>query len=140
MKALALEYIVQWIILLTVAMIVISMIIYFSGDIKRFLWKQTQETKVEPRDIKKEKPFSSGEILTYVFSCWEKIGEKCGGEAVCFYLFGNFTSVDKNWVLLQFLQRYPEGKPKIDLNNFDTSKDYAKVRFRELDCAVVVEN
>jgi hypothetical protein len=140
MKALALEYVVQWIILLTVAMIVISMIIYFSGDIKRFLWKQTQETKVEPRDIKKEKPFSSGEILTYAFSCWEKRGEKCRGEAVCFYLFGNFTSVDKNWVLQQFLQRYPEGKPKIDLNNFDTSKDYAKVRFRELDCAVVVEN
>jgi hypothetical protein len=104
------------------------------------LWKQTQETKVEPRDIKKEEPFSSGEILTYAFSCWEKTGEKCRGEVVCFYLFGNFTSVDKNWVLQQFLRRYPEGKPKIDLTNFDTSKDYAKVRFRELDCAVVVEN
>jgi hypothetical protein len=140
MKALALEYVVQWIILLTVAMIVISMVIYFSEDIKRLLRMKTQETKIEPRDIKKEEPFSSGEILTYAFSCWEKIGEKCRGEAVCFYLFGNFTSVDKNWVLEQFSQRYPEGRPKIDLTNFDTSKDYAKVRFRELDCAVVVEN
>jgi len=59
MKGLALEYVIQWIILLAVAMIVIGMITYFSGDIKRFLKRQTEETRVEPREIRKEF-FSSG--------------------------------------------------------------------------------
>jgi len=141
MKGLALEYIVNWIILLTVAMVIISMIIYFSEDIKRFLKRQTQENIVEPTEIRKEKPYSSGEILTYTYSCWDKIGGKCkNNDVTCFYLFGNFTLVNKGFVVQQFLNRYPEGTPRIDLSNFDTSKNYAIVRFREINCAIVVEN
>lgn len=139
MKGLALEYVIQWIILLAVAMVVISMITYFSGDIKRFLKRQTEETRVEPREIRKEF-FSSGEILAYAYACWDKTGERFREDVTCFYLFGDFSNVDKDWILQQFLQRYPEGKPRIDLGSFDTSKEYAKIKFRELDCAIVVEN
>ncbi|MFZ8829935.1 MAG: hypothetical protein ACO2OO_00565 [Candidatus Aenigmatarchaeota archaeon] len=139
MKGLALEYIVQWIILLTVAMIVISMVIYFSDDIKRFLARQTKESKVTPHEIKKDY-FSSGEILTYVFSCWDKTGEKYREDATCFYLFGDFSKVDKAWVEDKFKERYPGGIPRIDLRNFDTSKSYAKVVFKEWYKAIVVEN
>jgi hypothetical protein len=139
MKGLALEYVVKWIILLAVAMVVISMVIYFSNNIKIFLAKQTKETKVEPKEINKEY-FSSGEILTYALSCWDKTGEKYREDVTCFYLFGNFTNVDKDWILFKFYERYPEGKPKIVLDNFDTSKNYAKIKFREVDLAIVVEN
>jgi hypothetical protein len=139
MKALALEYIVQWIILLTVAMVIISMVIYFSDDIKRFIKRQTEDSIVQPREIRKQN-FMSGEILTYAYSCWDKTGEKYREDVVCFYLFGNFTNVDKDWVFNQFSERYPDGKPRIDLTNFDTSKEYAKIRFRWVDLAIVVEN
>ena len=139
MKALALEYIVQWIILLTVAMVIISMIIYFSEDIKRFIKRQTEDSIVQPREIRKQN-FMSGEILTYAYSCWDKTGEKYREDVVCFYLFGNFTNVDKDWVFNQFSERYPDGKPRIDLTNFNTSKEYAKIRFRWVDLAIVVEN
>jgi len=139
MRGLALEYVVQWIILLTVAMVVISMFIYFSEDIKRFLRKQTKEVRIEAREIEKEY-FSSGEILAYAFSCWDKTGENYKEDAACFYLFGNFSKVDKSWVYEQFLERYPEGKPRLDLATFDTSKNYAKIKFRRLDFAIVVEN
>jgi hypothetical protein len=139
MKALALEYIVQWIILLTVAMVIISMVIYFSDDIKRFIKRQTEDSIVQPREIRKQN-FMSGEILTYAYSCWDKTGEKYKEDVVCFYLFGNFTNVDKDWVFNQFSQRYPDGKPRIDLTNFNTSKEYAKIRFRWVDLAIVVEN
>jgi hypothetical protein len=139
MKALALEYIVQWIILLTVAMVIISMVIYFSDDIKRFFKRQTEDSSVQPREIRKQN-FMSGEILTYAYSCWDKTGERYREDVVCFYLFGNFTNVDKDWVFNQFSQRYPDGKPRIDLTNFNTSKEYAKIRFRWVDLAIVVEN
>jgi hypothetical protein len=139
MKALALEYIVQWIILLTVAMVIISMVIYFSDDIKRILKRQTEDSIVQPREIRKQN-FMSGEILSYAYSCWDKTGEKYREDVVCFYLFGNFTNVDKDWVFNQFSQRYPDGKPRIDLTNFNTSKEYAKIRFRWVDLAIVVEN
>jgi hypothetical protein len=139
MKALALEYIVQWIILLTVAMVIISMVIYFSDDIKRFIKRQTEDSIVQPREIRKQN-FMSGEILTYAYSCWDKTGEKYREDVVCFYLFGNFTNVDKDWVFNQFSERYPDGKPRIDLTNFNTSKEYAKIRFRWVDLAIVVEN
>jgi hypothetical protein len=139
MKGLVLEYIVQWIILLVLAIVVITMIIYFSDSIKSFLSRQTKETKVMTQEVKKDY-FSSGEILTYVYSCWDKTGEKYKEDAVCFYLFGDLGSVDKNWIEEKFTERYPEGIPKIDLNNFDTSKDYAKVKFRRYDFAIVVEN
>jgi len=139
MKALALEYIVQWIILLTVAMVIISMVIYFSDDIKRFIKRQTEDSIVQPREIRKQN-FMSGEILTYAYSCWDKTGEKYREDVVCFYLFGNFTNVDKDWIFNQFSQRYPDGKPRIDLTNFNTSKEYAKIRFRWVDLAIVVEN
>jgi hypothetical protein len=139
MKALALEYIVQWIILLTVAMVIISMVIYFSDDIKRFFKRQTEDSIVQPREIRKQN-FMSGEILTYAYSCWDKTGEKYREDVVCFYLFGNFTNVDKDWVFNQFSERYPDGKPRIDLTNFNTSKEYAKIRFRWVDLAIVVEN
>jgi hypothetical protein len=140
MKGLALDYIVQWIILLVLAMVVISIIIYFSDDIKKFINKLMGKQEVKARDIKQTEPFSSGQILAYAFSCWDETGEKYGEDATCFHLYGNFSKVDKDWIKKQFLQRYPEGRPKIDLSNFDTSKDYAIVKFRELDYAIVVEN
>jgi len=139
MKGLALEYIIQWIILLAVAMVVISIIIYFSDDIKRFLKRQTQEDSVKPIEIKKD-VFSSEEILAYTYSCWDKTGERYREDATCFYLFGKFNNVDKDWIMQQFLRRYPEGRPRIDLRYFDTSKEYAKIIFRELDYTIVVEN
>jgi hypothetical protein len=139
MRGLALDYIVQWIILLTVAMVIITMIIYFSDDIKRFIKRQTEDSSVQPKEIIKQN-FSSGEILTYAYSCWDKTGEKYREDVVCFYLFGNFTNVDKNWIFNQFSRRYPDGKPRIDLTSFDTSKEYAKIRFRRIDLAIVVEN
>jgi len=139
MKGLALEYVIQWIVLLAVAMIVITMITYFSDDIKRFLNRQTKEAKVETMEVNKEY-FTSGEIFAYALSCWDKTGERYKEDAVCFYLFGDFSEVDKEWIYEQFLDRYPEGKPTIDLENFDTSKNYAKVKFRRIDFAIVVEN
>jgi len=139
MRGLALDYIVQWIILLTVAMVIITMIIYFSDDIKRFIKRQTEDSSVQPKEIIKQN-FSSGEILAYAYSCWDKTGEKYREDVVCFYLFGNFTNVDKNWIFNQFSRRYPDGKPRIDLTSFDTSKEYAKIRFRRIDLAIVVEN
>ncbi len=139
MKGLALEYIIQWIVLLAVAMIVISIIIYFSENIKRFLKRQTEETRVEPQEIRKGS-FSSWEILTYAYACWDKTGERFRKDVTCFYLFGDFSNVDKDWILQQFSQRYPGDKPRIDLGSFDTSKEYAKIKFRELDCTIVVEN
>jgi diphthamide synthase subunit DPH2 len=139
MKGLALEYVVKWIILLSVALIVISLMVYFSDYIKRWLKGQTSEGKVEVREITKDY-FSSGEILAYALSCWDKTGEKYREDAICYILKGDFSNVDTYWIEDEFVKRYPTSPPSIDIQNFDTTKDIVIIKFREFDKTIVISN
>ncbi len=139
MKALALEYIINWIILLSLAFIVISLMLFYSDEIKKIILKETRGKEVKYQEISKEF-FSSGEILAYALSCWEKTGESYKEDAICYYLKGDMSNVNPNWIKDEFEKRYPNPPPFINLENFNVMKNIAIIKFKEFRKEIIIEN
>jgi len=108
MKAqISLDYIIRIIILLVVVAVVISMILKFSDDIKRWVSKlfKPETTPIEfPKKISGD-TFNSGEIAAFIESCYNimnNLPETEQGNIDCYILVvsGNFNA-DANSVLAE---------------------------------------
>lgn len=135
MKAMALETIVQWLILSVVAMVVIGLVMTFSGDIKNYIkgWlKKDVNTKAE---IVESEKFSTSQVITYIKTCWSKTGEDFEDDIVCYILKGDVSAVDKK-LLGESLN-----KPAVvDVSKFKTSEKTTIIRFENIGNIIHVES
>jgi Flp pilus assembly pilin Flp len=136
MKGMALETVVQWIILSVVAMVVIGLVFTFSDDIKRafknIMNKDEQGVKTE---IVESETFTTSQIKTYITACWSKTGEKYEGDVICYILKGDVSGVDGNT-----LKDALESPAEVDINKFDSSKTGTIIRFEDIGNIVYVES
>lgn len=134
MKGLALETIVKWVILLTLAVVVINLILFFSDEVKRFIeglfkakgWKTE---KIEAKE------FSTGQLIAFIKACWDRTGENFHEDVVCFILKGDVSKVDKD-----ILKNAITPPPVVNVDNFDTTKKITIIRFEDIGNVVVVES
>lgn len=127
MKGMALEVVVKWIILTVVALVVISLVIYFSNEIKQYLkgWmKEKVETKAE---IVESQRFSTSQVITYIKACWDKTGEKFEEDMVCYILKGDVSEVNA-----ELLKSALEPPAQVDVSKFDNSKTTTIISFENV--------
>ena len=135
MKGLALEVIIQWVILSVVALVVIGLVFTFSDDIKRYLsgWFGNEQ------EIKTEKvtsdSFSTSEIITFAKACWSSTGEKYEENIICYILTGDVSNVDKD-----MLEDSLDSPAKVDVSEFDLSKSLTIIRFEDVGNIVYIES
>ena len=135
MKGLALESIAKWVIILVVVGVVVNLLLFFSDEIKRFIKSSFEEKgEVKPEIIEASK-FTTSQLIIYIKSCWDKTGEKYEGNAVCYILKGNVSSVDES--LLEECLKPPA---TIDLSKFDKTKNVTIIRFEDIGNRIVVES
>lgn len=144
MKALALEYIVKYIILIAVMFIVISFVIYFFDDIKRLLEGIFSEKQPSFGEIRKDS-FTTEEIFTYIILCYDKIPEKVkitreGQDIICYSLYGDMENVDEDSLIDSFNKRYPDKPPYLRLDRFDTAKSYVNIIYRTFEREIELVN
>jgi hypothetical protein len=135
MKGMALETVVQWIILSVVAAVVIGLVFTFSDDIKRSfenMFKSDTEVKT---DMIESNAFSTAQISTYVKACWEKTGDKFKGDVICYILKGDVSNVDKT--VLEISLKSPA---QVDVSSFDSSKTGTIIKFEDLGNTIYVES
>ncbi len=133
MKALALESVIKVVIFTATALVLLNLLLYFSGAIKNFLHSELKpEEKVEAELIEAQS-FSSAQIASYINSCWDRTGEYYKGDAVCYILKGDMSSVSVSEVKALV-------KINTDLSGFDPSKNIAIIEFRDLDNKIVVKS
>jgi len=134
MKGLALETVVRWIILLVVAAVVISLVLFFYNDIKRFVksWLEGEKPKAEVIEASK---FSTSQVITYIKACWDKTGERFDENIVCYILKGDVSGVDTD--LLQNALRSPA---QVETSKFDPTKNVTIIRFEDIGNKVIVES
>jgi len=131
MKGLALDYVILLIILLATALVVISLVVYFSDSIKRFIQSKTSGNKIEAQTIEATS-FSTEQLATYARACWDKTGENYREDAVCYILRGDMSSVDT--AALESLVSFPLEA------NFDPSKNIVVVKYAYIGHKIVMEN
>jgi len=131
MKGLALDYVIKLIILLAVALVVINLVLYFSGQIKQFIRKRTSNTTVNT-EIINATSFSTGQLATYARACWDKTGENYKEDAICYILRGNMKSVDVE--KLKKLVNFP-----LEVN-FKQDKNIVVIRYSYIGHKIVMEN
>jgi hypothetical protein len=128
LKGLALDYVIKLIILLAVALVVISLVIYFANNVKSFL-KSKQQPKVKPQIINASS-FITSQVKAYMEACWSK-GEEIKEDTLCYILKGDLTQIDK------------DNLKKVDFRtsvDFDETKRILIIRYERLGRKVVVEN
>jgi len=131
MKGLALDYVILFVILLATALVVISLVVYFSDNIKNFLKGKMSEEKVETQTIEAAS-FSTEQLATYAKACWDKTGENYKQDAICYILRGDMSSVDLD--LLENSVSFPLEA------NFDPTKNIVIVKYVYLGHKIVMEN
>jgi len=136
MKGLALETVVKWIIYIVVAGIVINLVFYFYGDIKRYL-KDNVLTKEKGVKTEMEEVgiCSNNQLRIYMRSCWDKTGEKYDEDVICYILKGDFSNVDTDQ-----LSTAVEDPASVDLYEFDTSKNSVIIKFEDIGNKIVLES
>ena len=135
MKGLALETVVTWIILLVVAAVVISLVLYFSDEIKMYLenWmKGNDEPKTE---IIESPQFTTSQVKTYMRACWDRTGETFRKDVVCYILKGNV-----NGVIAGDLTNAVEQPASVDTSKFDRFKSVTIIKFEDVGNKIIIES
>lgn len=135
MKGMALEVVVQWIILSVVAAVVIGLVFTFSDDIKRYLGNILNKNKEIKTEIIESEKFSTSQVITYMTSCWSKTGEKFEEDVICYILKGDVSTVDKT-----LLEDSLESPANVDASKFDPSKSTTIIRFEDIGNIIYVES
>ena len=132
---LALDVVVKWIILSVVALVVISLVIYFSDKIRGFIEnKMDKDEEIETQMIESDK-FSTSQLATYIRGCWDKTGERFYEDVICYILKGDVSGAD-----IDLLEIALEQPAQVDVSNFMPSKKTTIIRFEDLGNIVYVES
>ena len=128
-----LEAVVKWIILIAVAAVVVNLIVFFSDEIKGYIYGFMDNENFEPVVIEVNS-FSTSQFMTYIRACWDRTGERFDRDAVCYILKGDMNDVDKS-VIQSSLEDI-----SVDVSRFDKYKGIAVIRFENIGNKIVVES
>ena len=134
MKGLALESVMQWIILLVVAGVVISLVLYFNDEIKMYVENWFKEKPVKAEIIEANQ-FSTSQVMTYMRACWDRTGERFKEGVICYILKGSVSNVDS-----ALLTNAVSEPASVDINKFDPSKNVTMIRFEDVGNKIIVES
>jgi hypothetical protein len=135
MKGLALETVVNWIILLVVAAVVISLVLYFSDEIKMYVENWMKGDEGPKTEIIVSTQFTTAQVKTYMRACWDRTGERFRKDVVCYILKGNV-----NGVFAGDLTNAVEQPASVDTINFDPSKKVTIIKFKDVGNKIIVES
>lgn len=133
MKGLALETITNLLILLVLALVVMSLIIYFSDSIKEYIRKTFSKEKIEAKIIE-AKEFTTNDLRMYVRACWDRV-RNIREDTICFILKGDFSKVDTNAISASL-----DFSAILDVSKFDKSKTTAIIRYDYLGKIIILES
>jgi hypothetical protein len=129
---LALDTIINWIILLVVAGVVIGIIFYYSDEIKGSLSSLSEKENPETELFEAEY-FSESQVNTYIELCWAKTGEKFNKDFMCYILKGDLSSITPSELEGEF-----DGYKVIA--DFNNSRKILVIRFEDIGNKIIVEN
>lgn len=133
MKALALESVVKFIIMIAAASVLLSLVLYFSEEIKSFIGhKLHKDEKVQTKLIEVSS-FTYSQLASYIISCWDKTGEDYNEDVICYILKGDMSSVSSSDIENTI-------DVPVDLSEFDNTKDIAIIEFDSLGKVIVVKS
>lgn len=133
MKGMALETVIQWIILIVVAGVIFNLIFFFSDEVKRVIGQFTKGEKPKTETINSN-VFSTSQIKTYMKSCWDKTGEKFQEDLTCYILRGDVNGVDPN-SLMDI--DYPAN---VDISNFYLDEKVTIIKFEDVGNKIILES
>jgi hypothetical protein len=122
LKGLALEIAFKWVILSAVGLVIIGMILFFSGNIRDFLKNLFQGNETNGAVVMESSSFSTSQIRTFIKACWDRYGSSRAG-AICYALKGSVNNVDIN-SLVDALGS--EGI--VDITKFDNTKNTTVIK------------
>jgi hypothetical protein len=133
MKGMALETVVQWIILIVVAGVVLNLIFFFSDDIKRIIGGFTKGNEPKPIEVEADK-FSTSQVKTYMRACWDKTGERFQEDMICYLLRGDVSGVDpKSLADIGY-------NVTVDTSKFIRTQKVTIIRFQDVGNKIIVES
>jgi hypothetical protein len=135
MKGLALETVVQWIILLVVATVVISLVLYFSDEIKMYVESWMNPGEGPKAEIIESSQFSTSQVKTYMRACWDRTGERFKKDVVCYILKGDVSGVNAD-----DLKNAVETPASIDTSKFEQLKNVTIIKFEDVGNKIIVES
>lgn len=129
---LALDTVVNWLILLVVAGVVIGIIFTYSDKINEILFSNQVQPTPETQYIEAQS-FPESQIKTLVDLCWSKTGEDYYKDFVCYILKGNLNSINASNIQGVF-----EGY--VVITDFNNSRDMLTIRFEDVGNKIIVQN
>ncbi len=135
MKGLALETVVQWIILLVVATVVISLVLYFSDEIKMYVENWMKPDEGPKAEIIDSSQFSTSQVKTYMRACWDRTGERFKKDVICYILKGDVGSVN-----VDDLKNAVESPASVDTSKFEQLKNVTIIKFEDVGNKIIVES
>lgn len=132
MKGFALETIFKFLIVFVAAIVAITLIIFYSDQIKSYLYSVTHGDQQFITERVESENFSTSQVRTYIMSCWDKFG-KSGKNVICYALLGNVSSVDTS-VLIDSL----DPPNVVDVSRFNQSSNITIIK--RVDNGVRVES
>lgn len=104
-------------IAVVVMFVAISLILFYSDDIKKFLLGLTHPND-DSSAIKVESPsFPTSQVRTYIISCWDKYKMTSYKDKICYVLLGSVSNVDTS-----VLSNSLDSPSMVDMSKFDKSK------------------